>query len=81
MKRAFWEAYELAIENFDKIPIVASCVLFVDLLGMDSYSMRVDIESANFILNHFDTADSTRFDTEEQLRTFMGTSVFVYLCC
>ena len=66
----------MVIENFDKIPIVCACIFFVDLLGMDSYPMRVDIESANFILKEVNTTDSTRFDTEEKLRNFIGTSTF-----
>ena len=68
----------MAIEHFNEIPVVAGCILFVDLLGLDSYAMRVDIESANFILRDLDRSENTRFDTEERLRTFIGRHLLFF---
>ena len=62
----------MAIENFDKIPICAACTYFVDLLGMDSYALRVEIESANFILQNMNRCEYDQFDSDETLTEFIG---------
>ena len=82
MKRAFLETYKLAIDYFDNIPVAAACICFVDLLDMDSYSMRVDIESANFILLNLKKTGNDLFESEEKLKTFLGKSyfaIFIYI--
>lgn len=78
LQKAFWEAYKLAIENFNQISVTAACIFFVDLLCMDSYSVRVDIESANFILHNYSMENNDEFDSEEKLKMFIGKIFFLY---
>ena len=72
MKKAYSRVYKIAIANFDSIPAISTCTLFIDLLGMDSRCMRVDVESANFILKNLKKKDDNRYDTAAKLKCFIG---------
>ncbi|XP_054858575.1 spatacsin [Eublepharis macularius] len=45
------EAYALALSLFHVPSVVAACVCFLELLGLDSLKLRVDIKVANVILS------------------------------
>ena len=53
MRKVFKHAYQIAVRNFDSPSIVSTCVVFIELLGMDSWHLRVDIESANYIVRNW----------------------------
>uniref|UniRef100_A0A8D0G645 SPG11 vesicle trafficking associated, spatacsin n=1 Tax=Sphenodon punctatus TaxID=8508 RepID=A0A8D0G645_SPHPU len=43
------EAYALSLSFFYKPPVAAACVCFLELLGLDSLKLRVDVKVANII--------------------------------
>ena len=77
MKKAYSRAYQIAVANFDSVPVISTCTLFIDLLGMDSRCMRVDIESANFILKNLKKKDDNRFDSAANLKSFIGKILLI----
>ncbi|XP_066273752.1 spatacsin-like isoform X2 [Branchiostoma lanceolatum] len=50
--RASLKAYCLALRNFTQPAVTASCVLFLEMLGVDSTKLRVDVQTANTVLSH-----------------------------
>ncbi|XP_074956957.1 spatacsin [Phalacrocorax aristotelis] len=46
------EAYILALSFFSVPSVVAACVCFLELLGLDSLKLRVDIKVANIIFSY-----------------------------
>ncbi|XP_071070276.1 spatacsin isoform X3 [Dasypus novemcinctus] len=46
------EAYALGLSSFHVPSIGAACVCFLELLGLDSLMLRVDMKVANIILNY-----------------------------
>lgn len=79
MKKAYSKAYKIAVTNFDSIPVISTCTLFIDLLGMDSRCMRVDVESSNFILKNWKKKDDSRYDTVAKLKSFIGNILTINL--
>ena len=43
---------KLALKNFHQSTIAAACVAFLELLGLDSSGLRVDLQVATLILSH-----------------------------
>eukprot|EP00794_Sanderia_malayensis_P020531 gene20531-22550_t len=50
---AYKHAYWIAVNNFNSDSIVCSCAAFIDLLEMNSWPLRVDIECANYIVKNW----------------------------
>ncbi|KAG8574868.1 hypothetical protein GDO81_009376 [Engystomops pustulosus] len=46
------DVYSLALSCFHVPVVVSSCVCFLELLGLSSYKLRVDVNVANLILQH-----------------------------
>ena len=46
------KAYITAIRNFTNISICAACTAFIEMLGRDSLSLRIDLETARTISDH-----------------------------
>ncbi|XP_043933635.1 spatacsin [Protopterus annectens] len=46
------EAYSLGLVHFCTPSVAASCVCFLELLGVESFKLRVDLKVANIILDH-----------------------------
>ncbi|KAL8197371.1 UNVERIFIED_CONTAM: hypothetical protein K2H54_021762 [Gekko kuhli] len=51
VQQAGHEAYALALSLFHVPSVAAACVCFLELLGLDSLKLRVDIKAANVILS------------------------------
>ncbi|XP_078607878.1 spatacsin-like isoform X2 [Branchiostoma floridae x Branchiostoma japonicum] len=68
--RASLKAYCLALRNFTQPAITASCVLFLEMLGVDSTKLRVDVQTANTVLSHrvdsMELSGQRRQDMERQ---------------
>ncbi|NXE26677.1 SPTCS protein, partial [Ardeotis kori] len=52
IQQAGKEAYILALSFFSKPSVGAACVCFLELLGLDSLKLRVDIKVANMIFSY-----------------------------
>ncbi|XP_068131177.1 spatacsin [Hyperolius riggenbachi] len=52
IQRAVKDVYSLALSCFSVPSIIASCVSFLELLGVSSHKLRVDVFVANLILKH-----------------------------
>ncbi|KAM3927193.1 spatacsin [Leptodactylus fuscus] len=46
------DVYSLALSCFHAPVVISSCVCFLELLGLSSYKLRVDVNAANVILQH-----------------------------
>ncbi|XP_069842625.1 spatacsin isoform X2 [Dendropsophus ebraccatus] len=46
------DVYALALSSFHVPIVISSCVCFLELLGLSSYKLRVDVYVANVILQH-----------------------------
>ncbi|KAM4676255.1 spatacsin [Discoglossus pictus] len=55
IQQAADEVYSLALSCFRISSVVASCVIFLELLGLSSYKLRVDMNIANTILRHIES--------------------------
>ncbi|NWX91422.1 SPTCS protein, partial [Nothoprocta pentlandii] len=52
IQQAGKEAYVLALSFFHVPSIAAACVCFLELLGLDSLKLRVDLKVANIVFNY-----------------------------
>ncbi|XP_074458067.1 spatacsin isoform X2 [Larus michahellis] len=52
IQQAGKEAYVLALSSFSAPSVGAACVCFLELLGLDSLKLRVDIKVANIIFSY-----------------------------
>lgn len=52
IEQAGKEAYVLGLSSFHIPSIGAACVCFLELLGLDSLKLRVDMKAANIILSY-----------------------------
>lgn len=50
MRRAVEETYSLGLLNFSSPSIASACVCFLELLGICSLKLRVDLKALNLIL-------------------------------
>ncbi|XP_045678638.1 spatacsin isoform X1 [Phyllostomus hastatus] len=55
------EAYVLGLSSFHVPSIGAACVCFLELLGLDSLKLRVDMKVANIILNYRCTNEDAQY--------------------
>lgn len=46
------DVYVLALSSFSVPSIIASCVCFLELLGVSNHKLRVDVSVANIILKN-----------------------------
>ncbi|XP_028926143.1 spatacsin isoform X3 [Ornithorhynchus anatinus] len=60
IQQAGHEAYTLGLASFHVASVGAACVCFLELLGLDSRKLRVDLKVANTILNHRCRNDEAR---------------------
>ncbi|XP_063781560.1 spatacsin [Pseudophryne corroboree] len=52
IQKAAEDVYSLALSCFSVPSVIASCVCFLELLGISSHKLRVDVSVANLILKH-----------------------------
>ena len=52
IQQAALKAYRVAVQNFTESQISSACVVFTEMLGVDSTPLRVDLQVANRILTH-----------------------------
>lgn len=69
------EAYVLGLSCFHIPSIGAACVCFLELLGLDSLKLRVDMKVANIILNYKCGNEDAQYNS---IRESLGTAP---LCC
>lgn len=67
------EAYLLGLSFFNTPSVAAACVCFLELLGLSSLKMRVDIKVANMIFIYKTRNEETQHN---QIRESLGTYVF-----
>lgn len=68
------EAYVLGLSSFHMPSIGAACVCFLELLGLDSLKLRVDMKVANIILNYRCTNEDAQCSF---IRESLGTVPFL----
>ncbi|KAJ7311131.1 hypothetical protein JRQ81_006734 [Phrynocephalus forsythii] len=59
-------AYFLALSFFHKPSVAAACVCFLELLGLDSLKLRVDLKAANIILSFMSRRDEPQHNSIRQ---------------
>lgn len=52
IQQAGSEVYALALASFGAPSVIAACICFLELLGLDSLKLRIDMKVANIILSH-----------------------------
>ncbi|XP_078097319.1 spatacsin [Mustelus asterias] len=55
IQQASIEAYTLGLAHFTVPPVAAACVAFMELLGVSSFKLRIDLKVADAILKHWCT--------------------------
>lgn len=69
--RAVSKVYSLALSDFTNSKLVASCVAFLEMLGRDSTSLRVDTQSAQRILSSLTNQESKGEETATERSEIM----------
>ena len=46
------KAYITAVRNFTSVSVCAACAAFIEMLGRDSLSLRIDLDTARTIADH-----------------------------
>lgn len=72
------EAYVLGLSSFHIPSIGASCVCFLELLGLDSLKLRVDMKVANIILSYKCRNEDAQYNF---IRESLGTVHLPYGIC
>lgn len=62
------EVAEIAVEQFVDHELVAHCMAFIEMLGMDSSSIRAYIKCMHFVRTHNPIVDVHRFSDSELMR-------------
>ncbi|KAJ1179187.1 hypothetical protein NDU88_004423 [Pleurodeles waltl] len=52
IQQAGFEVYALALSSFGAPSVIAACICFLELLGLNSLKLRIDMKVANVILSH-----------------------------
>lgn len=74
------EAYVLGLSSFHIPSIGAACVCFLELLGLDSLKLRVDMKVANVIMRYKCKNEDAQYSfIRESLGTAPFTSFFFFL--
>lgn len=68
------EAYVLGLSSFYIPSIGAACVCFLELLGLDSLKLRVDMKVANIILSYKCRNEDAQYSF---IRESIGTAPFL----
>ncbi|XP_019388741.1 PREDICTED: spatacsin, partial [Crocodylus porosus] len=77
IQQAGSEAYALALSFFYVPSIGAACVCFLELLGLDSLKLRVDIKAANLILSFKSKNEESQHSTIRESLGKVSLSTFV----
>ena len=72
LSEACYEACEIATADFANNPVASACICFLYLLGMDTLALKVEVESANFVLKHWEKRDDELYSADEKLKKFIG---------
>lgn len=72
------EAYVLGLSSFHIPSIGAACVCFLELLGLDSLKLRVDMKVANIILSYTCRNEDAQYNL---IRESLGTAPLCHLFC
>ncbi|XP_065062284.1 spatacsin-like isoform X1 [Rhopilema esculentum] len=75
LSEACYEACEIATTDFANNPVASACICFLYLLGMDTLALKVDVESANFVLEHWEKRDNELYSSDEKLKKFIVASL------
>ena len=67
MQQAALKAYRVAVQHVTNPSVCAACVAFTEMLGLDSTSLRVDLEAASRVLAHAALEDLTGDDSREDM--------------
>ena len=67
MQQAALKAYRVAVQHLTNPSVCAACAAFTEMLGLDSTSLRVDIETASRLLAHAALEDLTGDDSREDM--------------
>lgn len=59
------KAYRVAVQHLTSPSVCAACVAFTEMLGLDSTSLRVDIQAASRVLAHAALEDLLGDDAKE----------------
>jgi len=73
IQQAGAEAHILALSAFSVPSVVAACVCFLELLGLDNLKLRVDIKVANIIFSYRTRNEESQHN---QIRESLGKDVF-----
>ncbi|XP_015273982.1 PREDICTED: spatacsin [Gekko japonicus] len=63
VQQAGHEAYALALSLFHVPSVAAACVCFLELLGLDSLKLRVDVKAANVILSFMSRREEPQYNS------------------
>ena len=66
VSRAVCKVYSLAFLHLNEVKIGVSCAAFLEMLGRDSSSMRIDLEAARRIEMYGLSKVKLSFDNEEE---------------
>ncbi|XP_067874312.1 spatacsin isoform X2 [Heterodontus francisci] len=69
IQKASMEAYSLGLAHFTVPPVAAACVAFLELLGVASFKLRIDLKVADAILKHWCT------NAEESQRSLLQVTL------
>lgn len=72
------EAYVLGLSSFYIPSVGAACVCFLELLGLDSLKLRVDMKVANIILSYKCRNEDARYSC---VKESLGTAPFLSGVC
>lgn len=78
IQKAALKAYRVAIQNLTNPSICAACVVFTEMLGMDSMTLRVDIQAASRLLAHGGSHEDL-FGDNAMRENSMADAIGIYL--
>lgn len=75
IQQARSEAHALALSLFYAPSVTAACICFLELLGLDSLSLRVDVKAANVILSFMSRREEPQHNS---IRESLGMIAFTH---
>ena len=72
-EKLFQDVYHIAISNHSSASVIASCILFLEILEIYGEKLKVDALVLNMICQHWNRKSQAKKVNKDQIRSSLGT--------
>ena len=72
-EKLFQDVYYIAVSSHSSVSVVASCILFLEILEIYGEKVKVDALVLNMICQHWNRKSQAKKVNKDQIRSSLGT--------